>query len=212
MHYTADEQLALATADSPAGPFRNAMQPLRAKGKELDTDLFIDDDGRAYFYFVRHDHGNVMHAARFLPDWSGIDEGSARELLRVTEPWEHTNVKSTWPVLEAPCMVKHGGRYHLIYTANDFRNPDYAVGIASSDSPLGPFKKHPRNPLLHRFAGLRGTGSAQLFKDLQGRWQLLCHAHFSDTAWGPRKPLLIEAAWTDDLFLVPRGQPRVLMA
>lgn len=213
MHYTANEQLAFAVADSPLGPFRSAdAKPLRTEHKELDTDLFVDGDGQAYFYFVRHDRGNVMHGARLRADWSGVDEASSRELLRVTALWEHTDKKSTWPVLEAPCMVKHAGRYHLVYTANDFRNPDYAVGIASSDSPLGPFTKHPRNPVLQRIAGLRGTGSAQLFQDLKGRWQLLCHAHFSDTAWSPRKPVLIEVTWTDDLFLAPRGEPRVLVA
>ncbi|WP_149273550.1 hypothetical protein [Pareuzebyella sediminis] len=36
-----------------------------------------------------------------------------------------------WPVTEGPTVLKHKGLYYLIYSANDFRNPDYPFGFVT---------------------------------------------------------------------------------
>ncbi|MGV3540600.1 MAG: family 43 glycosylhydrolase, partial [Rufibacter sp.] len=44
--YVADEGIALATSDSPLGPFTNPeMKAIEAPVKQIDPFLFIDDDG-----------------------------------------------------------------------------------------------------------------------------------------------------------------------
>jgi beta-xylosidase len=226
MHYTANEQIAVASAPSPIGPFTNAdKRPLHADIKEIDTELFVDDDGTPYLYFVRFDQGNVIHGARMNAALSAIDESSVQQAIRASQPWEHTDPKSDWPVNEAPSVVKHRGIYHLFYTANDFRNPDYAVGMATAPHPLGPWTKYAGNPVLATGHGLRGTGSTQVFRDLLDRWQFVFHAHAPTSrdgthsrhaeAWSPRRAVIVQAHWQADPaggpdVLRPVGVPRVL--
>ncbi len=217
LHYTANEQLAVAYAPSPLGPFTNSeKKPFRADIKEIDTDLFIDDDGTPYFYFVRFDKGNVTYAAQMNADLAGIDEATVREAIRASEPWEHTDHQSNWPVTEAASVLKHKNTYYLFYTANDFRNLDYAVGMATAAHPLGPWTKYAGNPVLKSSHGFRGTGSAQVFRDLRGGWQIVFHAHAptsrvgtgarSAEHWSPRRTVMVQACWRSD----PAGGPEVL--
>lgn len=230
MHYTANEHLALASAPSPLGPFTNPRKAaFRTDIKEIDNDVFIDEDGTPYFYFVRFDKGNVTYAARMKPDLSNIEESTVAEAVRATLPWEHTqpnpDPKRNWPVAEGTSLVKRNGTYYLFYTANDFRNPDYAVGMSTAPHPLGPWTKYAGNPILKSALGLRGTGSTQVFRDLQGRWQFVFHAHAPTSrndkpdAWAkdcsPRHAVIQEGQWQPDPaggpdVLRPVGTPRVL--
>ncbi|HEY2319145.1 MAG TPA: family 43 glycosylhydrolase [Solirubrobacteraceae bacterium] len=41
-----------------------------------------------------------------------------------------------------------GTRYYLTYSANNWQTPQYGVGYAVSDNPLGPFHKSPTNPIF----------------------------------------------------------------
>lgn len=41
-------------------------------------------------------------------------------------------------------------KYCITYSCNNFQNALYGVGIAFSDSPLGPYKKYERNPIIHQ--------------------------------------------------------------
>ncbi len=52
--------------------------------------------------------------------------------------------------MEGPTVVKLDDLYYLFYSANHFKNIDYAVGYATSTSPYGPWKKHANNPIIHR--------------------------------------------------------------
>lgn len=60
MFYTVDEHICVATSDSPEGPFvQDEKKPVREE-KGIDASLFVDDDGKAYLYFVRFTGGNVI--------------------------------------------------------------------------------------------------------------------------------------------------------
>ena len=64
MFYTVNEQVCVATSDSPEGPFvQDVKQPLFGSEKNIDPSLFIDSDGKAYLYFVRFTGGNVIWCA-----------------------------------------------------------------------------------------------------------------------------------------------------
>ena len=39
-------------------------------------------------------------------------------------------------------------KYFLMYSANHYMQPQYGVGVATSNSPFGPFKKNPNNPII----------------------------------------------------------------
>jgi beta-xylosidase len=90
-------------------------------------------------------------------------------------------------------VLKHKGLYYLFYTANDFRNPDYAVGYATSSSPLGPWAKYTGNPILNKeMVGVNGTGHGDFFKKGR-RLFYVFHTHNSNTKVGPRITALAKA-------------------
>lgn len=67
--------------------------------------------------------------------------------------WESRSVTSgevnrRWT--EGSYIFKHGDTYYMMYSANFFGGGNYAVGYATSKSPLGPFTKAMNNPVLQK--------------------------------------------------------------
>ncbi len=193
MMYTANENIAVATSNSPLGPFRNtSKEPLVASVKQIDPFVFIDDDGKKYLYHVRLTNGNRIFVAELNDDLLSIKPETLKECIAAELQWENTQNVS-WPVAEGPTVLKKGGLYYLIYSANDFRNPEYAVGYATSTSPLGPWKKATSSPIISRnLIGENGPGHGDLFLDKDNQWQYVLHTHFSATSEAPRKAAIIE--------------------
>lgn len=191
MVYTANENIAVATSNSPLGPFTNNMKPLDALVKQIDPFVFFDN-GKAYLYHVRLQNGNRIFVAEMNDDLQSIKPETLTECLHAAENWENTE-KSEWPVSEGPTVFKQNGLYYLVYSANDFRNPDYAVGYATSSSPIGPWKKADNNPIISRStAGHPGTGHGDMYYDEEGKMDYVLHTHYSADAVHPRKTAIIK--------------------
>jgi beta-xylosidase len=193
MAYAANEQIAIAKAVHPAGPFvQQTIAPLSAPVKQIDPFVFVDSDGKKYLYHVRLTNGNRIFVAEMEADFSAIKPSTLKECITATEPWENT-ANSSWPVTEGPSVFKHKGVYYLFYTANDYRNPDYAVGYATSNSPYGPWKKYNGSPVISRkLLGINGTGHGDFFRDAQNNLLYVFHTHFSNEQAGPRKTAVIK--------------------
>ncbi|WP_246257764.1 glycoside hydrolase family 43 protein [Amycolatopsis anabasis] len=67
--------------------------------------------------------------------------------------------------------------YYLTYSANNFENEFYGVGYAVADSPLGPWRKSPANPVLAQDAarGLYSTGHGSMVASPDGRERYYVH-------------------------------------
>ncbi len=214
MAYTANEHIAIATSDSPLGPFvQQKKQPITAEEKTIDPYVFFDDDGTAYLYHVRLQEGNRIFVAEMTDDLTDIKPNTAKECLSAADmpqPWEDTQ-HAAWTVTEGPTVLKHQGTYYLFYSANDFRNPNYAVGFATADHPLGPWTKYADNPILSAaMTGENGSGHGDFFTDRQGTWQYVFHTHQSKKAATPRKTALITGKFikTDPLpFEIMQMEP-----
>ena len=200
MAYTADEHIAIATSDNPLGPFtQTVIKDLEASVKQIDPYVFVDSDGKKYLYHVRLAEGNRLYVAELKDDFSGIKEETLTYCFHAEEPWENTQ-NVDWTVSEGPAVIKHKGFYYFIYSANDFRNPDYAVGYAVSESPMGPWTKSPGNPIFEKGdAGINGPGHGDYFFDANQKLRYVLHTHRSDEHVAPRKAALIE------LKFVPNG-------
>ena len=186
LFYSAEEHICVATSDHPAGPFRQAEQrPIREE-KGIDASLFVDDDGTPYLYFVRFTDGNVIWAAQMDDTLTSIREETLTECVKALEPWERDMGK----VAEGPSVLKEGGRYYLLYSANDYRSPNYGVGYATAPTPLGPWTKYPGNPILQKglpsAGALTGVGHGAPFRALDGQRMYVFHAHHADTLIHPR--------------------------
>nr|WP_315158860.1 glycoside hydrolase family 43 protein [uncultured Flavobacterium sp.] len=193
MFYTANEHIALATSKSPLGPFINSQKTeLKSNVKQIDPFVFFDDNGKKYLYHVRLENGNRIFVAELNDDLSSIKSETLTECVSAQSGWEDTQ-NVPWKVAEGPTVVKHKGVYYLFYSANDFRNPDYAVGYATSSSPLGPWIKSTQNPIIDKNKlGINGTGHGDLFADKEGQMYYVLHTHLSDKEVSPRKSAIVK--------------------
>lgn len=193
MFYTANEQIAVAISDNPLGPFKSSSkEALQTNVKQIDPFVFIDDDGKKYLYHVRLQDGNRIFVAELEDDFSDILPQTLKECIAAQEPWEDTQ-SVPWPVAEGPTVFKKGRTYYMLYSANDFRNPDYAVGLATAPHPMGPWTKYNGNPVLHgEMIGQYSAGHGDaLFLD-GDRILYVFHTHFDQNQVHPRKTAMIE--------------------
>ena len=198
MAYVANENIAIAESNSPLGPFTQAeKKALPAPVKQIDPFVYIDDDGKKYLYHVRLINGNKLFVAEMTDDFSAIKPETLHECINATEDWENTT--HGYPVAEGPSILKHKKLYYFVYTANDFRNPDYAVGYAVSKSPYGPWEKYTGNPILSRKnIGKNGTGHGDFIKGDKGKLFYVFHTHNSETRVSPRTTAIVKAKFSKD--------------
>lgn len=205
MIYTANENIAVASSDSPLGPFKNeSKKPVIETGNQIDPFIFMDEDGKKYLYHVKLTNGNRIFVAEINDDLQSIKPETLTECISGTLPWENTE-NTNWPVTEGPTVLKHNGLYYLIYSANDFRNIDYAVGYATSKSPLGPWEKSKDSPVISRKnTGQNGIGHGDVFWDQNQKMHYVLHTHFSTTEVSPRKASVIDIEFVgNELKAVP---------
>ncbi len=206
MAYTADEHIAIAESNSPLGPFvQKEFKILGGQGKQIDPFIFMDN-GNIYLYHVRLNSGNRIYVVQMKDDLSDIVEGTAVECISAVQPWENT-ANANWPVAEGPTVIKHKKLYYLFYSANDFRNINYAMGYATSASPLGPWKKYEHNPIISRHnININGTGHGDFFQGMDGDLRYVFHTHYSSSRVSPRATVLVKSK-----FVKEKGEPDKMM-
>ncbi len=203
MVYTAEEHLGIAVSDSPLGPFCQEEKKFLNSTKEIDGHFFKDDDGSVYLYFVRFPSGNVIYGAKMNDDMLSYQKSSVRLLLGAQEEWE-THMGT---IAEGPNMVKHNGVYYLTYSANHYQSQDYAVGYATSDSPLSRFEKYEGNPILSKSGDIVGTGHHSFTTSLDGsQMYIVYHKHNSTSSVHPRMVCIDRAYFETD----PHGGKDIL--
>ena len=204
MAYTANEHIAIAESNSPLGPFTNAGNPIPSEGKQIDPYVFFDN-GKIYLYHVRLDQGNRIFVAEMEADLSAIKPETLIECIHATKPWENTENLS-WAVTEGPTVFKSGELYYMVYSANDFRNRDYAVGYATSTSPTGPWNKENGSPFIsQQLLNAPGTGHGDIFYDGAGAMHYVFHTHFSTTQVDPRKTAIIALSLQQGVLAIKPG-------
>ncbi len=166
----------LYEAEDPLGPFRKLGDFILPDGREFvpcDPCIFTDDDGRLYLYaFVPVPDDSPNGFVSTVMGYE-LDQTDPRKVIRgpVTvltmdpeqNPWERTGRHRQdrgfgW--VEGPHLLKHQGRYYLIYAAPDTCLPNYAMAVYYSDTdPLSGFVCQKRNPLtVHEYGIVSGAG------------------------------------------------------
>jgi GH43 family beta-xylosidase len=212
MYYSADEHICVATANSPLGPFKQDVKQPMWEDKAIDHSLFIDDDGKAYLFFVRFTDGNAIWMAELENDYMTIRTNTVRLCFAVSQSWENDMGRVT----EGPFCVKHKGYYYLTYSANDYRSQNYGVGYAYTVNLASEWNKYRGNPVLQKPNGLVGTGHHCLFRDKDDQWRMAFHAHKSETGVNPRETYITSVGFAapprgaDTLTVSPDYQPAYL--
>jgi xylan 1,4-beta-xylosidase len=191
--YTANEQTVLAASKSLLGPYhQKEVIPIDGSEKNIDSFVYKDDDGKCYLYHVRFSNGNFIWVAGFDLITGKIKPETLTKCFNQTETWEATPNFESAPIMEGPTVVKMKGKYYLFYSANHFKNIDYAMGYAVSDSPFGPWVKYEGNPILHRsIIGENGSGHGDLFEGMDGQLYCVYHIHFDQQLIAPRRTRIV---------------------
>jgi len=167
------ECIGSAFSPSATGPFTAQPDPIICQldqGGSIDPRVFTDADGTAWMLWKSDqniggsDTPTKMWSQRLSSDGAAL-LGSPSFLLSPDEAWQGT-------IVEAPDMVEVGGAYWVVYSANWYNHPEYAVGAARCSGPAGPCRDVAPGPLLaSNFQG-QGPGEASVFHDPAGIWML----------------------------------------
>ncbi len=202
MYYSAEERMCVAVSDSPLGPFKQSVhKPMLEGQKTIDNSLFIDDDGKAYLFFDRFNDGLNIWVAELEDDLMTLKEETMHPCIHVSQDWE-----KVWPrVNEGSFVIKHKGVYYMTYSANSYESPFYGIGCATTTNIMGEWTKYSNNPLLQKPGELVGVGHSAMFKDKDGNWRIVYHAHQNKTTIHPRNMYISKAGFkktdgTDKLF------------
>jgi beta-xylosidase len=137
----------------------------------IDPTIFVDSNGSPYLYWKSdgNAYGAPCHIYAQPLSANGTQlVGQPTSVLTNDQPWEGS-------VVEAPWVEKHDGFYYLYYSGNCYANASYAVGVARSTSPLGPFTKAPA-PILHSNAQFSGPGHMAIVTAPDGQDYMLFHS------------------------------------
>lgn len=199
MFYAGDNYLVHATADSPLGPFReNTMKAIPANEQEIDPFVFFDHDGTPYIYWSNRVSGTQsILGAQMTDDLENIKRDTQQVLFKwYTTGWEVAN-PANHRIVEGPAVIEHDGTYYMLYSANGCDDVEYAVGVATATSPLGPWTK-PKSPIISaETVKENGPGHGDIFYDKEGRLMYVFHVHHDDTTVYPRRTVIMQLQFKD---------------
>ena len=184
LYYAAAERMCVAMADTPLGPFvQKVKEPVKPDSIKIDGHVFQDDDGQRYFYYVHFNNSNEIWGGKLNDDMVSVDKSSLKLMVKPDQAWEQHMARVT----EGPEVIKHKGIYYLTYSGSHFESPEYAVGYATAESPLGPWKKYEYNPIMKSTAYAHGTAHHTLTKSPDGKDMFIVyHRHNTLSKTEPR--------------------------
>lgn len=208
--------LGASVAPTPTGPWRHLPAPLkkgrlvRDEGRRrpvglIDPTFFRDPRGGKQYVLWKENSNALRPKQRTRILIQEVDpagtalRGKARALLDNDRRWERD-------VVEAPTLVHRDGWYYLLYSGATYSNESYAVGVARSRSPLGPFRKQ-ATPVLRSGPRFYGPGHQDVARGEKGEWLLFYHSW--ERAPGERRRILMfdELRWQGGWPRVHDGRP-----
>lgn len=145
-----------------------------------------------------------VYGIELKPDFSGV---IGQPILLLRPPVRLSDKQSAWESLsvtarevnrrwtEGSVTFKKGGIYYIMYSANHFGGEHYAIGYATSASPLGPFKKAANNPVLQKNTGkggaVSGTGHNSIAYSPDGK-EMFCIYHGRTAQTGRERVVFID--------------------
>ena len=230
MYYSAGvedrhHRIRVASADSPAGPFRDHGRELVPDEPfTIDAHPFQDVDGQWYLYYAKDFlDGDRVGTALVVDRLVDMDRlaGTPTTVLRASADWqlfrrarEMYGGVYDWYTLEGPFVVHREGRYWCLYSGGAWEEASYGVSVAVADSPLGPFVEEPSDGprVLRTIPGhVLGPGHCSVISTPDGTDYLVYHAwdpgrtarrmHIDRLEWSPAGPRCDGPSWT------PRAAP-----
>jgi arabinan endo-1,5-alpha-L-arabinosidase len=179
MYYSAEPDhvpgkcLAVATAQTPAGPFIDSGVPLRCGEKFEHIDPMAFDDPQTGKHLLYWGSGfKPIRVQELAPHRMGFMPASTPvEVIAPGADFEYGSL------VEAAWVTFRDGFYYLFYSSGLCcgLKADYQLRVARSRSALGPFERHDKAILEH--SGFwRAPGHASIVTDARGNDWALYHA------------------------------------
>jgi beta-xylosidase len=199
-----------ALATSPKGPFRSvSAKPIVCRPEDVDSidpKAFTDTDGKQYLLYTSGRNNATIWAQQMSRD--GINAVGARRALIVADRPEESHV------VEAPTLVRKGGRYVLFYSGNRYNSGAYFTNYATASSIGGPYTKAP-GQLLNKSTlggGFTNPGGQDVVPGSGGHDYFVFHGYSKP---GQRSMYVLGLHWSgstpslrrDDADLNPNAQP-----
>jgi len=166
------------TADPKSGKWKLA-NPAFPIGM-TDPDLFVDDDGRLYFYYGCSNVNPIQAVELDTKTFNPIGKPVAViNSDKKNYGWERTgdyNEVGNNPWIEGAWMNKHKDKYYLQYSGPGTEFKSYSDAVYVADNPLGPFKLAAHNPISYKPEGfIASAGHSSTFQDKYGNyWHISC--------------------------------------
>ena len=180
--------------------------PIVAQAQGSIDGLVVRDENER-LYLVWKEDGNAFKNA--TPIWA---QPLQEDLLAVTdEPVEIMRNDTKWEgcLVEGSAIERHGAYFYMFFAGNGCCGKccTYATGVARSKQLLGPWEKHPGNPILRKSTLWRCPGHGTTVQH-EGRHYLMHHAyHESSHEYVGRQPMLSEFVYRDGWPAFTTGKP-----
>ena len=213
-------QIGVATSSSPKGPFVDYKgesangyidlnrSPFQMEFKTIDASPFIDDNGDKYLLLTKDQVAGTssIYIAKLNDDMVSLDYSTLTMLLTPSLDWEKKSVTSFWN--EAPFMYKKDDIYYLFYSTNYYMDRYYALGVATSTSPMGPFVKNEEPLLMVRdyWDYISGTGHCSIFESKDKKETFIAyHSHIDTTLGGGERKINFDRIYFDNRNVIING-------
>ncbi|OPZ19909.1 MAG: Glycosyl hydrolases family 43 [candidate division BRC1 bacterium ADurb.BinA364] len=118
-----------------------------------------------------------------------------------SQPWERSWQEGAW-------VHKRNGVYYMLWSSRLYATPNYSTGFATAPHPLGPWTKHPSNPILAKTERVSGPGHVSLAPSPDGaELFILYHTHCTSAAGGARQLAIDRLRFAPD----PPGPDRMFV-
>lgn len=169
-YFTAAQNIGVAVADEPTGPFKDSGKALIdfkpegvQGGQEIDPAVFNDPkSGKSYLYW-----GNGYLAVAELE----------KDMVNIKK----NTIKTITPdrtFREGAFVIYRQGKYYFFWSEDDTRSPNYSVRYGYADSPVGPITVPENNKILQKDAskGIYGPGHNSVIQ-VPGKdeWYIVYH-------------------------------------
>ena len=197
---TAQMAIGVATSDDPAGPFRDAIgKPLIVGDRGFDAiDPFVMQVDRTKYIYWGSD-GVPIRVQQLSADGLSLVDHPKDLLAPSHRPYEG--------LVEAAWVLQHGGFFYLMYSGDACCGEDahYAVMVARSTSPTGPFARDPDNPILAEDARFAAPGHNATIRDDAGSDWIVYHAMIRGDFTNYRYLFIDPIEWVDGWPVVNDG-------
>lgn len=204
--------LGIAISEAPGGPFVDLGEPMLCGDSFVNIDpmVFVDPSSEKKYFYWGSGHEPIK-VRELEQDGINFKEGSVA--IDVIQPVHHDSPDNYENLVEGAWVIKKDDFYYLFYSGDNCCGDQahYAVMVARSKSPTGPFEKYKNKEgnsvILKENGTWHAPGHNSLIRDDVGMYWMAYHAIDADAPDDGRKMLIDKVIWKEGWPRINDGTP-----